>query len=195
MVSDVEATDLDLIRRAKDGEERAFDVLIRRYGPRTHQLIYGLVRNPADADDLMQETFLRAYENIRSFKEEFRFYTWLHRIAVNLCFTFLKRRKLAPVNLADLPGDSRDDDKDPDLPDERGATLNEQVDQRRNVEKALARLPVDQRTAVILRTYDDLSYAQIAEVMDTSIGTVMSRLARGREKLRELLAEYRQGKR
>src|SRR5271157_5643310 len=103
MVSDVEATDLDLIRRAKAGEEQAFDVLIRRYGPRTRQVIYGLVRNPADVEDLMQETFLRAFENIRTFKEEFRFYTWLHRIAVNVCFTFLKRRKLAPANLADLP--------------------------------------------------------------------------------------------
>jgi RNA polymerase sigma-70 factor (ECF subfamily) len=189
----VDDSDLDFIRRAKAGEHTAFDELIRRYGPRARQVIYGLVHNPADTDDLLQETFLRAYENIRSFKEEFRFYTWLYRIAVNLCFTFLKRRKLGPMSMADRPG--AEDDPDPELPDERGETLDRQADQRRNVEKALGRLPDEQRLALVLRTYEDLSYAQIAEVMHTSIGTVMSRLARGREKLRELLGDYQRGTR
>jgi RNA polymerase sigma-70 factor, ECF subfamily len=184
---DVQDSDLDLIRRAKVGDAQAFDVLMRRYNRRAFQVIYGLTRNYADAEDLTQETFIRAYEHIRTFKEEFRFYTWLYRIAVNLTFTFLKRRKLAPVSLA------TDDDPEADPPDERAAPVDVQLDRKRNIEKALKELPEEQRLALVLRTYEELSYAEIAEVMHTSIGTVMSRLSRARDKMRESLRDYMAG--
>jgi RNA polymerase sigma-70 factor (ECF subfamily) len=185
---DVAENDLDLIHRAKAGDNTAFDELVRRYNRRTYQVVYGLIHSHADAEDLTQETFIRAFEHIGGFKEEFRFYTWLYRIAVNLCFTFLKRRKRAPV---ELPGS--DEQGDPEIPDERSVAMDEQADQKRNIERALSRLPPDQRTALVLRTYQDLSYAEIADVMDTSIGTVMSRLSRAREKMRGLLSDYMAG--
>jgi RNA polymerase sigma-70 factor (ECF subfamily) len=151
-----------------------------------YSVVFGLVRSHEDARDLVQETFIRAYENIRRFDEQYRFYTWLYRIGVNLCFTFLKRRKLAPVSI-----ESDDPEQgETELPDTRAVPIAEQSDRQRNIERALALLPAEQRLAIELRTYQGMSYAEIAEVMHTSIGTVMSRLSRARDKLRESLSDY-----
>lgn len=180
------ATDLELIRRVKAGEHEPFNELMTRYSRKMYSVVYALVRGHEDARDLVQETFIRAYQNIRQFDEEYRFYTWLYRIAVNLSFTFLKRRKRAPVSIESgdpEPGET-------ELPDTRSAPIAEQSDRQRNVERALALLPAEQRLAIELRTYQGMSYAEIAEVMHTSIGTVMSRLSRARDKLRESLRDY-----
>jgi RNA polymerase sigma-70 factor (ECF subfamily) len=180
------ATDLELIRRVKAGEHEPFNELMTRYNRKMYSVVFGLVRSHEDARDLVQETFIRAYENIRRFDEQYRFYTWLYRIGVNLCFTFLKRRKLAPVSI-----ESDDPEAgETELPDTRSAPIAEQSDRQRNIERALALLPVEQRLAIELRTYQGMSYAEIAEVMHTSIGTVMSRLSRARDKLRESLRDY-----
>jgi RNA polymerase sigma-70 factor (ECF subfamily) len=183
------ATDLELIHRVKAGEHEPFNELMTRYNRKIYHVIYTLTRNHADTQDLVQETFIRAYTHIRRFDEQYRFYTWLYRIAVNLSFTFLKRRKLAPVSIE--PDDPEQGESE--LPDNRGVNFAEQSDQRRNIERALALLPAEQRLAITLRTYDKLSYAEIAEVMHTSIGTVMSRLSRARDKLRESLQGYLRG--
>jgi RNA polymerase sigma-70 factor, ECF subfamily len=180
------ATDLDLIRRVKAGEHEPFNELMTRYDRKMYSVVFGLVRSHEDARDLVQETFIRAYENIRRFDEQYRFYTWLYRIGVNLCFTFLKRRKLAPVSI-----ESDDPEQgETELPDTRAVPIAEQSDRQRNIERALALLPAEQRLAIELRTYQGMSYAEIAEVMHTSIGTVMSRLSRARDKLRESLSDY-----
>jgi RNA polymerase sigma-70 factor (ECF subfamily) len=184
---DVSDSDLELIRRSKTGDTAAFDVIMQRYNRKAYQVIFGLVRNHADAEDLLQDTFLRAYENIARFDERYRFYTWLYRIAVNLCFTHLKRRKAAPQSLTDDEGETTD------VPDERRPELSANVDRRHAIERALAELPAEQRLAMVLRTYEELSYAEIAEVMKTSIGTVMSRLSRARDKLRAGLKNYMAG--
>ena len=157
-----------------------------RYNRKMYSVVYALVRSHEDARDLVQETFIRAYQNIRRFDEQYRFYTWLYRIAVNLCFTFLKRRKHAPVSI-----ESDDPEQgETELPDTRSAPIAEQSERQRSIERSLALLPAEQRLAIELRTYQGMSYAEIAEVMHTSIGTVMSRLSRARDKLRESLREY-----
>jgi len=182
-------TDLELIRRVKAGEHEPFNELMTRYNRKIYHVVYTLTRNHEDTQDLVQETFIRAFENIRRFDEQYRFYTWIYRIAVNLSFTFLKRRKLAPVSVeSDDP-----EGGETELPDNRAVPFAEQSDQRRNIERALALLPAEQRLAISLRTYDGLSYAEIADVMHTSVGTVMSRLSRARDKLRELLKGYLAG--
>jgi len=185
------ATDLDLIRRVKAGEHEPFNELMTRYNRKMYSVVYTLVRSHEDARDLVQETFIRAYEHIRQFDEQYRFYTWLYRIAVNLCFTFLKRRKLAPVSIES--GDPEQGETE--LPDTRAVPIAEQSDRQRNIERALALLPAEQRLAIELRTYQGMSYAEISEVMHTSIGTVMSRLSRARDKLRGLLSDYVSGAR
>lgn len=180
------ATDLELIRRVKAGEHEPFNELMTRYNRKMYSVVYALVRNHEDTRDLVQETFIRAYENIRRFDEQYRFYTWLYRIAVNLCFTFLKRRKLAPVSI-----ESDDPEQvETEFADTRAAPIAERSDRQRNIERALAILPAEQRLVIELRTYQGMSHAEIAEVMHTSIGTVMSRLSRARDKLRESLRDY-----
>ncbi|MFB0508878.1 MAG: RNA polymerase sigma factor [bacterium] len=180
-----ELADLELIRRVKAGETQAFDILMQRYATRIYQVIYGMVHNHADTQDLSQETFVHAYEGIRGFKEKYKFYTWLYRIAVNLCINHWRRMKLAKfVPIADAQA----------YPDTNPAPNSKALDLRRAVEKRLAYLPEEQKTVFVLRTFEDMSYQAIADVLGVSIGTVMSRLSRAREKLRELLSDYLPGR-
>lgn len=185
---DANDSDLELIQRTKAGDAQAFDTLMRRYNRRVYQVIFGLTHNHADAEDLTQETFIRAFEHIRSFKEEYRFYTWLYRIAVNLTFTYLKRSRLGPQIL------EHEDCTALEVADDRMGAINEDCDRRRNIERALMSLPADQRLVLVLRTYEQLSYEEIARVTGTNIGTVMSRLFRARAKLRTALARYLEGR-
>jgi RNA polymerase sigma-70 factor (ECF subfamily) len=181
MNQEIADSDLKLIRRVKSGEAQAFDVLMQRYATRIYQVIYGMVHNQADTQDLSQETFIHAYEGIKGFNEKYRFYTWLYRIAINLCINHWKRRK--PAQLVPIENGESYADPNP-------ATDPAAMDLRRAVEKRLAQLPEEQKTVFVLRTFEEMSYQEIAEVLGISIGTVMSRLSRAREKLKELLKDY-----
>ena len=174
-------SDLELIRRVKSGETKAFDTLMQRYASRIYQVIYGMVHNSSDTQDLSQETFIHAYQGIRNFKEKYRFYTWLYRIAINLCINHWKHNKKAQL----VPIENGESYADPNP-----ATDPAAMDLRRAVEKRLAQLPEEQKTVFVLRTFEDMSYQDIAEVLGISTGTVMSRLSRAREKLKGLLCEY-----
>jgi len=174
-------SDLELIRRVKSGDTRSFDELMQRYATRIYRVIYGMVHNYADAQDLSQETFVHAYEGIKGFKEKYRFYTWLYRIAVNLCINHCKRKKLAQF----VPIENGES-----YPDPNPANDTASQDLRRAVEKRLVQLPEEQKTVFVLRTFEEMGYQKIAEVLGISIGTVMSRLSRAREKLKELLRDY-----
>lgn len=180
-------TDLELIRKVKAGETQAFDVLIQRYGKRIHRVIYGMVHNYADTEDLTQDTFVRAYEGIKKFKEQYKFYTWLYRIAINLCINHYKRKKM--IQFTSLTNSEFS-------PDENPKTNVESQDLRRAVEYQLTQLPEEQKMVFVLRTFDEMSYQEIADILGISMGTVMSRLARARHKLKELLKDYlpRQGR-
>lgn len=178
-------SDGELIHAVQAGDTGAFDELMKRYAASIYRLTYSLVRNHADADDMVQETFIRAFRAIRRFDERFQFYTWLRKIAVNLCFNHLKRaRRVAtqPLPLAD--GDSAAADIPDPRADAEGSSL------RRDLDAALFKLPADQRTIFLLRVKEELSYNEIAETLGIPVGTVMSRLNRAREKLRVLLKDY-----
>ena len=174
-------SDLELIRRVKSGETKAFDTLMQRYATRIYQVIYGMVHNSADTQDLSQETFIHAFQGIKKFKEKYRFYTWLYRIAINLCINHYKRGKKAQF----VPIENGEFYADPNP-----ATDPAKMDLRRAVKKRMALLPEEQKTVFVLRTFEDMSYHDIAEVLNISTGTVMSRLSRAREKLKELLKDY-----
>lgn len=174
-------TDLELIRRVKSGEMQAFDGLMQRYATRIYQVIYGMVHNQADTQDLSQETFIHAYQGIKGFNEKYRFYTWLYRIAINLCINHWKRKKTA--QLVSIENGESYADPNPN------ANPGSQ-DLRRVVERKLLQLPEEQKTVFVLRTFEEMSYQEIAGVLGISIGTVMSRLSRAREKLKELLKDY-----
>ncbi len=179
------ASDIELIRRAKSGDTRAFDELMTRYAESIYRLVFSLARNHADADDLSQETFIRAFRAIGRYDEQYRFYTWLHRIAVNLCINHLKRKQR--IRFVPLPG-SEIGGEWQDIADPKTGTGDSEL--QRDLDRALCKLPAEQRAVIVLRVKEELSYNEISEVLEIPVGTVMSRLNRARSRLKRLLKDY-----
>jgi len=177
--------DLELIHAVQSGDTGSFDELMKRYAASIYRVTYALTRNHADADDMSQETFIRAFRAIRRFDERYQFYTWIRKIAVNLCFNHLKRSRRVPMQslpMADGEAESVD------IVDPKAGAEGSGL--RRDLDAALTRLPPDQRAIFMLRVDEELSYNEIAEALGIPVGTVMSRLNRAREKLRLFLKEY-----
>jgi RNA polymerase sigma factor RpoE len=175
-------TDLDLVNRVQKGDRRAFDILVRKYQHRVLGLIGRYISDWAEAQDVAQDAFIRAYRAIPNFRGESAFYTWLYKIAVNTAKNHLvsqrRRPQGADVELEDavyLESASRL--KDSSTPERE--LLRQEIEQ--NVFAAVESLPEDLRMAITLREVDGLSYEQIAEVMNCPIGTVRSRIFRARD--------------
>ena len=175
-------TDKELVRRVRRGDAAAFDLLYMRYRHKVHGLIGRYLTRPEDVEDIAQETFIKAYRALPRFRGESAFYTWLYRIAVNTAKNHLAARhqRVQTVELdaedadgGDLPAALRQDDGPEDAA--RSDELKGAIDD------ALAALPEDLRSALTLREFNGLSYAQIAEVLDCPVGTVRSRIFRARE--------------
>jgi RNA polymerase sigma-70 factor (ECF subfamily) len=176
-------SDETLAAEAAAGNRDAFDTLVRRYQSRIYQLTRILTRADADAEDLVQEAFIRAYRAIDRFRGESTFNTWLHRIAVNVIRTHAARRRRAlPLTTA------HDDDGEPMITRVMsGEDLESAVVRRRMIDQALATLSDDARLAVTLRDVQGLDYQEIALIVGVPIGTVESRIFRARRRLRPLL--------
>lgn len=168
------------------GEKEAFAQLVAKHQKPLYVALRRLVRRHDDADDLLQEAFVRAYQHLKEFDRGRPFYPWLHRIAVNLALTFIQRRS-RQTNFSGLsteeifPTAPKTDN--PDEKAERGEMLEA-------LEQAIERLPVEQKVVLLLRTREDMSYQELSEHLGIEIGTVMSRLARAREKLRAWLRPH-----
>lgn len=178
------ARDSDLVAWSKAGDIEAFGELVRRYQKPVFRIVLRMVRSPDDADDLTQDTFVRAHRGLKTFKDEYDFHPWLYRIAVNQAINFLnKRKRQAAADLDEVPeGDIRAG-PEPESP-LQSASRQELLTR---LESALDKLPEEQRTVFLLRVQEGLSYEEIAETMETPKGTVMSRLARARMALRKHL--------
>jgi RNA polymerase sigma-70 factor, ECF subfamily len=179
-----DARDAELVAKSKAGDTRAFGELVRRYQKPVFRIVLRMVRSQDDADDLTQDTFVRAHRGLKTFKEEFDFHPWLYRIAVNQAINFINRRKRqAAADIDEVPELDLKSGPEPENPLQsasRGELLS-------RLERALERLPEDQRTVFLLRVQEGLSYEEIAKTMGTPKGTVMSRLARARMALRNHL--------
>jgi RNA polymerase sigma-70 factor (ECF subfamily) len=184
--------DQQLVERVQKGDKRAFDLLVRKYQHRVLKLVGRFVNNSAEAEDVAQEAFLKAYRALPAFRGDSAFYTWLYRIAINTAKNTLVSNRRRPVDFdLDLQDPEQHDRqarlKDADTPE--GVLLTEEI--RGVVEQALEQLPEDLRTAIVLRELEGLSYEEIAEAMDCPVGTVRSRIFRAREaidkKLKPLL--------
>ena len=177
-----ETPDLDLVRRVQDGDRTAFDKLVLRYQHKVLKLVMRYVRNHAEAEDVAQEAFLKAYRALASFRGDSAFYTWLYRIAINTAKNALVAAKRRPM---DYDLDLQDPDqyeragrlKDDETPE--NLLLTEEI--RQTVDDAIAALPDDLRRAIVLREFDGLSYEEIAAAMECPVGTVRSRIFRARE--------------
>jgi RNA polymerase sigma-70 factor (ECF subfamily) len=181
-------TDLELVSRVLKGERKVFDLIVRRYQSRVCAAVAKVLRRSPDIEDVAQETFLRAYRALPSFRGDSSFYTWLYKIAINTARNHLatnsRRPQLADVDIgvAEHLGDVQRL-MDRDTPEKE--MLREEVEQ--TVLKAVDDLPEDMRTALTLREVDGMSYEDIAKLMGCPIGTVRSRIFRGREAIDRLL--------
>jgi len=182
LASGVEASDLELVRRAQRGERAAFDLLVLRYQHKVIKLVARLLRDPAEAEDVAQEAFVKAYRALASFRGDSAFYTWLYRIAVNTARNAMASRQRRPLDYEAELSDSEQSNvesrlRHSDTPE--ASVLSEEI--RETVNRAVADLPEDLRTAIILREVEGLSYEEIAAAMDCPVGTVRSRIFRARE--------------
>ncbi len=181
-----------LVERVQKGDKRAFDLLINKYQHRIVSLVGRYVNDPADAMDVAQEAFIKAYRAIGRFRGDSAFYTWLYRIAINTAKNHLVAAKRRPLDY-DLDLQNPDQYelhgrlKDADTPE--GSLLSEEI--RETVNQAIEALPNDLRTAIMLRELEGMSYEEIATAMECPVGTVRSRIFRAREaidkRLRPLL--------
>jgi RNA polymerase sigma-70 factor (ECF subfamily) len=178
-----EFEDQALIERILAGDTRAFERLVEKYKKRIYYLAYRMTRDHDSADELAQESFVRAYQAMSGFKPGKSFYTWIYRICVNLSINFLKRER-QNVSADFLRDSGFQIDRVEDSNQLERLIASEQV---AIVKETLNTLPADQKAVFILKTYEDMSYEQMAEVMDCSIGTIMSRLFRARHKLKKAL--------
>ena len=178
------AADLALIKRVQQGDRAAFDVLVIKYQAKILKLIMRYVRNPSDAMDVAQEAFIKAYRAAPSFRGDSAFYTWLYRITINTAKNHLVAQSRRPPH-SDLNAENAEHYeifaklKDIDTPE--ALTLSEEI--RQTVNQAIADLPEDLRTAIILREIEGMSYQEIAHTMECPVGTVRSRIFRARESI------------
>lgn len=191
----MEETDLNLVKRARNGDRDAFGVLVERYQRKIFGLCFGMVRNKDDAMDLVQETFVKVFKNLDRFEGQSSFYTWTYRIATNVCIDFLRRAKRTrAVDYDDAIGRDEDvDDAGMLLPSRLGVSPSKVLGRKELIEKlneALGQLSPAHRQAILLREVEGLSYQEMADVMEISIGTVMSRLHHARKNMQKYLAEY-----
>lgn len=177
-----QTSDQQLVQRVQQGDRRAFDLLVLRYQQRIVKLIMRYVRDPAEAQDVAQEAFIKAYRALPGFRGESAFYTWLYRIAINTAKNHLAALQRKPVDYEIDLQDPANYELNAQLRDEEtpeGLAMQEEL--RRTVERTIASLPEDLRTAIMLREIDGLSYEEIASAMDCPVGTVRSRIFRARE--------------
>lgn len=181
-----------LVRRSQQGDMEAYDQLVRRYQERIYATIYHMTSNHEDANDLAQETFIKAFQALKSFKGGSSFYTWVYRIAVNKTINFLKQRKnRIHMSLNDLDFQA---EHDPDLV----ALVSDRTPRREvnlaelqeKLNAAMQKLSEPHRLVVTLHDVQGLPHDEIAEIMECNIGTVRSRLFYARQQLQAYLSDY-----
>ena len=172
--------DPELARRSQAGDTEAFGELVTKYRAKIFTMVYGMVRDEQDAWDLAQEGFLKAWQSIHLFEGRSSFYTWLYSITVNLTIYSLRRKgRHEEVELNDaipssLPGPG---------------VKYQRTEIREQVNAALAKLSPEHRAVIVMKEIEDLQYSEIAEILNCSLGTVMSRLFYARKKLQLLLRD------
>ncbi|MBU1319480.1 MAG: sigma-70 family RNA polymerase sigma factor [candidate division Zixibacteria bacterium] len=178
--------ELVLVRKAKRGDHDAFSRLVRLNQKRIYRLVYRFCRDHDTADELAQETFVKAYMSLDTFREEYRFSSWIGTIATNLAFNHLKRQK-RQVSIVDYPIEEIIADPNPGADPSRSLTDREMMDR---LEEEVEKLPPEYKTVFILRVNEELSYEEIAKRLGIEMGTVMSRLFRARSRLKKALEDY-----
>ena len=177
-----------LLEKARRGDQEAFGELVRLYEKKVYALTLRMCKNPDDAAEAAQEAFLAAWQGLKFFRGESSFSTWLYRLASNACVDVLRKEGRHQA----AAGPSLDDEETMlEIPDEAATphTLAEQAELKEQIEEGLAALPEEYRTVLVLREIHQQSYDEIAEILSLDLGTVKSRISRGRKRLRKFLLE------
>ncbi|MFT4541600.1 MAG: RNA polymerase sigma-70 factor (ECF subfamily) [Planctomycetota bacterium] len=181
-----EVLDATLVEQTLAGDPTAFQMLVERYQKRLFALVRHYTQSAAEVEDIVQETFLKAYSRLSSFQQNSSFYTWIYRIAVNTILDLLKRRGRSPVqNVEDPEGAAGQVEREVARPESRL-----EVEEISEITHAvLAEIPEIFRSVLILREFDDRAYQEIADMLGISIGTVESRLFRARGRFKQKLTQ------
>lgn len=177
------SSDEEMIRQVLAGDKESFSGLVHRYQNRLFYGMWEILRNEAEAEEVVQEAFFKAFSKLEVFRGSSSFYTWLYRIAFNLAITRIRRRR-SNVSLEDLQDKSGVDRPAPDSSPGAAMEQRERVDQ---VKRALEQLSEQHRQILVLREIENLDYEAIGEILDLPVGTVRSRLYRAREQMRQQL--------
>ncbi|MFT5467261.1 MAG: RNA polymerase sigma-70 factor (ECF subfamily) [Verrucomicrobiales bacterium] len=187
-----EPSDAELVLRSQNGDTVAFDELVIRYRGKVYAMIVNMIHNDADAWDLAQDAFVKAWKALPRFEARSNFYTWLYRISHNVTYDWLRKKKVrgdgAEFNdqiQASIEPGAHTAPRPILQPDENA----EKSELRLKIEKAIAKLSPDHRTVIVLKEVDGMKYQEIADTVGVSIGTVMSRLFYARKKLQGLLKD------
>ena len=187
-----QADDETLVARVQHGDKSAYDYLVQRYQERLYATVYHMTSNHDDANDLVQDAFIKAFKSIGSFKRESSFYTWIYRIAVNKTINFLKQRKnRTHISLNDLDFNA---EHDPDLlalvSDKTPRREAHLAELQQKLNEAMQKLSEPHRLVVTLHDVQGLAHEEIAQIMDCNVGTVRSRLFYARQQLQATMSDY-----
>ncbi len=180
--------DFATIKRAIQGDQKAYDQLMNRYQSQIFSLMYRMVHSRSEAEDLVQEAFMKAFTSLRNFNFEYAFSTWLYKIATNNCIDHLRKKKLNMLSI-DSPVSYKDSEYRIELPDLTYYPDRDMIRRERSsiIQEAIDQLPEKYRRVILLRHSDELSYDEIAGMLKIPIGTVKARLFRAREMLNKFL--------
>ncbi|WP_150049861.1 MULTISPECIES: RNA polymerase sigma factor RpoE [Methylomonas] len=183
-----EDLDQELVRRVQQGNKAAFDQLVIKYQHKIVHLVNRYVKDPSEAQDVAQDTFIKAYKALGDFRGDSAFYTWLYRIAINTAKNYLLSRSRRYTDYEIEVQDAEQVENAPQLKDietPESLLMNDQIVQV--IKSAIEKLPEEMRIAITLREFEGMSYEEIAEAMDCPIGTVRSRIFRAREAIDQKL--------
>jgi len=181
-----------LVRQAKQGDVEAFTELVRRFQEKIYHTILSLTRNPQDANDLAQETFMHAYRSLRNFKQRSTFYTWIYRIAVNLTLNFLKRRKREEKRKVHVEDYSLDMKSAASTLSPERYSMKKELSEK--LKEAIDSLPLTYRTSFVLVVFQGMTHTQAAKVLRCPENTVSWRMHKARKILQQILGPYIKGK-
>jgi RNA polymerase sigma-70 factor (ECF subfamily) len=193
VAAQVDVSEPELIKRCQAGQTEAFDELVIRYRTRVFAMIYNMVHNEQDAWDLAQESFVKAWKSIKRFRGKSSFYTWIYRIVMNVTIDWLRKRQVKgagaefddSIQLKEIDPASKTVPKADPLPHER----MERSEVRARIDNAIAQLSPEHRAVILMKEIEEMQYHEIAEALNCSIGTVMSRLFYARKKLQNSLRD------
>jgi RNA polymerase sigma-70 factor (ECF subfamily) len=181
-----------LVKESIQGDPRAFEELVSQYQSKVYALAYRYMGNEEDAYDMAQEAFIKAFRSLRSFKGKSSFSTWLYRVTTNVCLDELRKRKrrIVPLSLDEPLATREGDEVEKEIADNSPGPdiMYEQKEFSQYIQELLNEMKPDQKTAIVLRDVMGLSYEEISEVMNCSMGTVKSRISRARDVLRKKLS-------